>query len=60
LKVCEIRMNQVLREWNWIVDKVKKKVKQYVQFVDFICRSRALHLNCCWELVLSFHTTSMC
>jgi hypothetical protein len=38
LKVCEIRMNQVLREWNWIVDKVKKKVKQYVQFVDFICK----------------------
>jgi hypothetical protein len=36
LKVCEIRMNQVLREWNWIVHKVKKKVKQYVQFVDFI------------------------
>lgn len=28
LKVFEIRMNQVLREWNWIVEKVGKKVKQ--------------------------------
>jgi hypothetical protein len=29
-KIFEIRMIQVLREWNWIVDQVEKAVKQYV------------------------------
>lgn len=30
LKVVEIRINQVLREWNSIVDKMEKEIKQYV------------------------------
>ena len=34
-KVIEIRMNQVRREWNTIVDKVESDVKQYVQCTVF-------------------------
>ena len=29
-KVFEIRINQVLREWNWIVDNLEEEVKRYV------------------------------
>jgi len=35
-KVLEIRMNQVLREWNGIFLWVEKEVKQYVWRVNFV------------------------
>jgi hypothetical protein len=36
LKVFQVRMHQVLREWNNIADKVDEEVKQYVQCVQLI------------------------
>jgi hypothetical protein len=33
LKVFQVRMHQILREWNYIADKVDEGVKQYVQCV---------------------------
>jgi len=29
-KILEIRMEQVLKEWNWTVDRMEEEVKQYV------------------------------
>ena len=37
LKVIEVRMNQVLREWNFIVDQVERDIKQYVNSENSTC-----------------------
>ena len=36
LKVVEIRIRQVLREWHFIVDKVENQVEQYVQYAIYL------------------------
>jgi hypothetical protein len=37
LKVIEIRMIQILREWNYIVDQVERDIKRYVCGVNSTC-----------------------
>ena len=41
-RVFEVRINQVLKEWNWIVVNVVKEVAQYVSCVDFVSNIHVL------------------
>ena len=36
LTVFQVRIRQVLREWNYIADKVDEEVKEYVQCLQLI------------------------
>jgi hypothetical protein len=49
-KVFEIRMNEVRKQWQAIIDKVEGDIKQYVSSVDFVSTVRSVFTFGQWRI----------